>query len=118
MVKVPLCPSCGHPIVSDEIGVVLTPLQRRIFNLVKRAGVAGVSCQEVMAIVYANVRGGGPVSANIVSVVCNQMNKRLEQFSIAIKGIRGRGGTIALCRLQSGRWVRASNEKEDHHAAE
>lgn len=114
MVKVPLCPCCGHPIVSDEIGVVLTPLQRRIFNLVKRAGVVGVSSKDVVAEIYANVTGGGAVSRNIVAVVCHQMNERLLQFSIAIKGVRGRHGTIALCRLQSGRWVRAKNKGEQH----
>lgn len=117
MVKVPLCPTCGHPIVSDEIGIVLTPLQRRIFNIVKRAGIAGISRDDLMEMLYANAADGGPSNRNIIAVTCHQMNRRLAQFSIAIKGSRGSGSnTFALCRLRSGRWIRAVINKEENHA--
>ncbi len=105
--KVPVCKCCGHPIVADEIGVVLTPLQRRIFNIVRNAGTAGIRGKDVMEIVYANVRDGGPDSTNIIAVVASQMNHRLAQFSLKIQGKRGPGGLFTLERLPSGRQVAA-----------
>lgn len=97
--KVPVCKCCGHPIVADEIGVVLTPLQRRIFNVVRSAGAAGIRGKDVMDIVYANVSDGGPDSTNIIAVVANQMNRRLAQFSLKIQGRRGPGGLFTIERL-------------------
>src|SRR3954469_9602221 len=98
--KVPVCKCCGHPIVSDEIWVVLTPLQRRIFNIVKRAGTAGISGKDIMEDVYANTINGGPDSTNIIAVVANQANRRLEQFSLKIQGRRGPGGLFTIERLK------------------
>jgi len=97
--KVPVCKCCGHPLVSDEIGVVLTPLQRRIFNVVKRAGTAGISGGDIMDEVYANTRDGGPDSTNIIAVVANHANKRLSQFNIKIQGKRGVGGRFTLEKI-------------------
>lgn len=97
--KVPVCKCCGHPIVPDEIGVVLTPLQRRVFNIVKTAGAAGISGKDIMGMVYANVRGGGPSSTNIIAVVVNGANRRLAQFSLKMQGRRGPGGHFTLARL-------------------
>lgn len=97
--KVPVCKCCGHPIVSDEIGIVLTPMQRRIFNIVKRAGAAGISGKDIMDDVYANVLGGGPSSTNIISVVANHANRRLAQFNLKIQGKRGPGGIFTIERL-------------------
>lgn len=102
--KVPVCECCGFPLVADEIGVVLTPLQRRIFNIVKRAGAAGISSPEVMEMVYQNAPDGGPDSTNIVAVVCNQMNKRLKQFNLKVQGRRGPNGFITLQRLPGARF--------------
>jgi hypothetical protein len=96
--KVPLCKCCGHPIVSDKIDVVLTPLQRRIFNIVKNAGAAGIAGKDIMDIVYANVRDGGPSSANMISVVANHANRRLAQFNLKIQGKRGQGGVFTIKR--------------------
>lgn len=110
MVKVPLCKCCGHPIVADEIGVVLTPLQRRIFNIVKRAGTAGLTAHEIIIdLVYGSQPRGGPISRNVISVVCLQMNRRLVQFSVAIKASRGRHGVYMLHRLKASRWVHAKD---------
>ncbi len=97
--KVPLCKCCGHPIIDDGVGVVLTPLQRRIFNIVRRAGKAGIAGKDVMTEVYAADPGGGPDSTNIIAVVASQMNQRLAQFSIKIQGRRGPGGVFTLERM-------------------
>jgi hypothetical protein len=106
-VKVPVCKCCGHPIVSDEIGIVLTPLQRRIFNIVKQSGSAGITGGEVMDIVYANTCDGGPESTNIIAVVAGHANKRLAQFNLKIQGRRGRGGVFTLQKISRNREVSA-----------
>ena len=102
-VRVPVCKCCGHPIVSDELGVVLTPLQQRIFKIVKRAGVAGIPGPDIMEMVYQNAPNGGPESTNIVAVVCSQMNKRLKQFNLHITGRRGPHGFFVLKPLVNAR---------------
>lgn len=97
--KVPICKCCGHPIVSDEIGVVLTPQQRRIFNVVKQAGSAGISGPSIMDAIYANAINGGAESSSIIAVVVRNANRRLEQFSIRIRGKRGHGGFYAIEKI-------------------
>ena len=101
--KVPVCKCCGFPLVADELGVVLTPLQNRIFKIVKRAGVAGIQANEIMEMIYQNAPNGGPDSNNIIAVVCGQMNKRLKQFNVKIKGRRGPGGYFSLQKLEGSR---------------
>ena len=98
--KVTLCKCCGHPMVSDPVEIVLTPLQRRIFEIVKRAGAAGISGKDIMEQVYANVRGGGPDSTNIIAVVVNHANKRLAQFSLKITARRGPHSRFKLERAE------------------
>ena len=101
--RVPCCKKCGFPIVPDEIDIVLTPLQKRIFHLVKRAGAAGIAGWDLMDMVYMHDINGGPESSNIIAVVCTQMNKRLLQFGLQVKGRRGPGGYFALQKVEKAR---------------
>lgn len=92
-----VCQCCGHPIISeDPIVSALTPLQRRIFNIVKSAGVAGISASVILERVYADDINGGPDSSNVISVVVNQMNRRLAQFNLKIKGRGGPGSVFTI----------------------
>jgi hypothetical protein len=97
--KATSCKCCGHPIVSDEISAALTPLQRRIFNVVKNAGTAGIRGKDVMDIVYADDINGGPDNTNIIAVVASQANRRLVRFGVKISGRRGPGGGLKLEKL-------------------
>lgn len=92
-----VCKCCGHPIVSDDpIIAILTPLQRRIYNMVKAAGAAGIGASTIMERIYANDINGGPDSSNVVSVVVNQMNRRLASFNLKIKGRGGPGSVFTI----------------------
>lgn len=93
-----LCECCGHPLVSlDEIEQTLTPMQRRMYDMVQKAGTVGLSSEAIITRLYAHDPDGGPESRNIVHVVARQMNKRLEKFGIEMRGTPGReAGTYKI----------------------
>lgn len=97
--KIINCECCGHPMVSDKIGVVLTVTQHRVYEVVKRAGSAGITCKEIFDRVYANDPDGGPNSPGIISVCISQANKRLAQFGLKMQGTKGPAGGIRLVRI-------------------
>lgn len=101
MVTVPVCKCCGHPLPPDEIGKALTPLQYRIFNVIKRAGPAGIAARDIMDIVYADDPTGGPEYLNIIPVVVHQMRGRLAKLDLAIRCRRGPGATYKLEKLNA-----------------
>lgn len=90
------CECCGHPLPDDSVLGALTPLQRRVFTAIKRAGRAGIPSRELMDIVYANDPTGGPASTNIIAVVARQMKDRLAPFGLTLRGRVGRGGYYTL----------------------
>jgi hypothetical protein len=94
------CKCCGHPLPDEGVLAALTPLQRRVFTAIQRAGPAGVPASQLMDIVYADDPTGGPVSTNIISVVANQMKPRLIPFGVQLRGKRGAGGYYVLEKLE------------------
>src|SRR5882672_3901307 len=86
--KTKLCPHCGHPMPADEVGGFLTPKQRRLYEIVRDAGVAGISSAEILAKMYADSPKEWP-SSNIVSVFAHHANKRLIPFGVEISARRG-----------------------------
>lgn len=45
------CHYCGHPLPETRLGVRLTPLKARIYDIVQRAGIDGISAQDLWDIV-------------------------------------------------------------------
>lgn len=84
----------------DGVLAVLTPLQRRVFLAIQRAGKAGITCSKIIDTIYAGDPNGGPESSNIVSVVANQMKPRLQAFGLTLRGKRGPGGYYMLVELE------------------
>lgn len=98
---VEVCPCCGHPVLDiDDVLTALTPLQKRVFKAIKRAGAGGVPGPQLMDIVYADDPTGGPESTNIIAVVAKQMNSRLVRFGLKLVGKRGAGGFYTLKTLE------------------
>lgn len=97
---VEVCPCCGNPMPDDSVLGALTPLQKRVFSAIKRAGQAGVPGTQLMGIVYAGDPTGGPDNRNIIAVVAKQMNPRLERFGLKLVGKRGHGGFYVLRTLE------------------
>lgn len=52
------CPCCGQPLPEKRLGVRMTPLKARIFDLVKYAGDQGILTAELQARVF--IKGQSP----------------------------------------------------------
>jgi hypothetical protein len=96
-----LCKCCGYPVVEmNPIEAALTPLQLRVFNVVRRAGSAGISSRDALDIVYADDIKMPPDDTNIISVVACQANRRLAPFGLKIKAARGPGAKLTIQLLE------------------
>lgn len=48
------CGQCGQPLPEIRLGVRLTPLKARIFDIIKRAGDAGIDRHDLFNIVFGD----------------------------------------------------------------
>jgi hypothetical protein len=89
------CPYCGGPLIDVRLGVRLSPLKARIFDLVQRAGRDGISGADLHELAYAGDRWDGrrPAAATI-KVHIHQINEALEDTGYRILG----RGTYRLVR--------------------
>lgn len=86
------CPTCGQSVPSEfELnGVHLTPMQKQILEIVRKAGKWGVSTELIRDRVYAEHPDGGPLTAdNVIYVQICALNKKLSTLH---KKIEPRGG--------------------------
>lgn len=60
-----ICSHCGQPLPEKRLGVRLTPLKARIFDLVKRAGPAGIFSDDLLAMVFPKGRKRGTLKSHI-----------------------------------------------------
>jgi hypothetical protein len=95
-----LCKCCGHPLPDDGPESALTPMQRRLFRILKIAGQRGVSGPELVDLLYQEDANGGSDSLNIVAVMRSNMLPRLAPFGLTIKSRIGRYGCFYLAPLQ------------------
>jgi hypothetical protein len=88
----PCCPACGQFMpLSDDVGVHLTPQQRQIYNVVRRAGRNGLSAADVADLIYAERTDGGPLCAErVIWVQVMLMNKKLRAVGRVIRAPKGR----------------------------
>ncbi len=84
-----VCPHCGHPMPADEVTLMLTPRQRQLYEIVRDAGIAGISARDILDKMYADEPNGGPDTANIISVFAHHANVRLKPFGLEISARRG-----------------------------
>lgn len=82
------CEACGHPTISNGARAKLTPVQRRMFDVVHRSGTVGISSPDLMALVYQDHADGGP-SSNVLGVQAAYMRPRLKPFGLTIRSSRG-----------------------------
>jgi hypothetical protein len=95
------CPCCEQP-VPDPIGfrpkVHLGAMQYRLFHALRRAP-DGLRCAELIDILYAQDRNGGPLH-NIIAVMARQINRKIEPMGLRIKGTGGPGSVYRLLQVQ------------------
>ena len=93
------CPTCGAVMVRDYVANSLPRRQRAVYECVLRAGPAGATSARIFDYVYGTDPGGGPASTNVISVLVSHINKRIEQYGVAIRGKRGPMGAFKIVRL-------------------
>jgi len=54
MIRHHSCPRCGQALPETRLGVRLTPLKARIFDLVRRSGADGIDRHELFDIVFGD----------------------------------------------------------------
>lgn len=99
--KTKICECCGHPLPEMEILLDLTPMQQKLFVLIQRAGQAGILASAIHERLYVN-EDDTPDSTNILSVMKQSMQLRLQKHGIKIAVRRG---PSALWRLETIRVV-------------
>ena len=97
MVKVRTCECCGHPIPPPAARFGFTPIQSRLYEVVRRAGTVGVGIADIMEFVYADNLNGGPENPNVIHVHRSFMKPKLAKHGLQISSSRGHG---ALWRLK------------------
>jgi hypothetical protein len=95
--EVKVCACCGHPLPVYDTLKGLTPSQQRIFELVEKAGQAGVSRRELMDKIYGGNPNGGPSSPNVLNVQKTKMQIVLQSRGLKITS---EGGHYARWRLE------------------
>jgi hypothetical protein len=79
---------------------VLRPMERKLFQALKRAGDTGRTNAELMDDVYRDDPNGGALGSNIVAVMASEMRKAMAPFGMTIRASRGgRGARYHLEKL-------------------
>jgi hypothetical protein len=93
-----ICEACGHPMPTYHDIIGLTGMQQRVFEIVEKAGAAGVAFRTVVERAYSIKADGGPLHANTsINVMRSNMNKRLARKGLTIKAS---GGHYSIWRLE------------------
>jgi hypothetical protein len=90
--RAPICESCGQSLPFFRIGVRLTPLKARIFDLIEQAGPAGIDGDDLFAIAFA----GRNAARSTLKEHVWQINNVIEDIGYRIVG---RGGVYRLTEL-------------------
>jgi hypothetical protein len=89
-----------------RMGIRLTTLKARIFDVIHRAGVDGISRADINAIVF-----DGQASPNTIKAHIWQVNDRLAETDAEIRSVGGRGPVHGYYQLQKGGSTWASQNK-------
>jgi DNA-binding winged helix-turn-helix (wHTH) protein len=76
------CNYCGQPLPSIRLGVRLTPLKARIFDIIQRGGRDGVDRCDLFDIVF----GDSEVDKKTLKSHVNQINELIEDTGYQIRG--------------------------------
>lgn len=79
------CPTCGHPIPTDDIAAGFPPTRRMIYELIRDAGSEGITRVAMEQLVYADARGGGPETNSIAVTICRGINPVLKARGLVIR---------------------------------
>lgn len=121
--KIVVCSCCGHPTPDAGARGALTPMQKRFFDIVLRAGTAGITGPEIMNRLYEDDPEGGAECRNVIPVTAKNIRERIESFGITLVGTRGNGSAYYIVPMYrktefvrgistSARWRNSGNRKK------
>ena len=97
------CPYCNQPLPELRLGVKLTPLKSKIFDLVQRGGGDGILMADLYSIICAD-NEGGRYNWRATQFKPATLKAHIHQINeiIAARGYRiyGRGGIVRLIRTR------------------
>lgn len=95
------CPCCGQTIPLDlPIGLTLRGKRLEIYNIVRRAGLHGITSDLIFERLYALDPNGGPdTGVRQISVMICHLNKRLASVGQRVQGGHTGNGCFGTYRL-------------------
>lgn len=82
-----MCPHCGLALPETRLGVRLTPLKARIFDLIQRSGADGIDRRELFDIVFGdNDAHARKHSYETLKAHLKQINDLIEDTGFRIEG--------------------------------
>ena len=92
------CSHCGQVVVPE--GLPLTPVQRRIVDVVRRRG--EVSAEDLRCAMWAHDADGGPENLKTLHVHIYLLNKKLRRYGLAVHANKGAGALYRLSETKAG----------------
>ena len=92
------CPYCGRPYPPKFH--INGPVRRRIVEVIANRP-HGITRPQLICAVYGNDPNGGPLNANVVSVLIHKANMELRPQGYEITATKGRGGLYRLVRIHA-----------------
>ena len=84
------CPKCGQTLPEKPMlnGTHLTPYQKRIFELVARAGPNGIGSDDLFDKLYADDADGGPITGRkSLYVMIKRLKAKLEHHGMQVRKV-------------------------------
>ena len=97
------CGCCGQSLPEVRLGVTLTPLKARIFDLIRRAGPDGIPGDDLFASAF--VDRPKRVTRSCLKSHTQQINDYIMDSGYKIIPDRGRGGSYRLMKISNGSGV-------------
>lgn len=95
---VTFCPTCDHPIPSDDLAAGFGQIQRMIYEIIRDAGQEGIHRERLEQLVYGNSPYGGPATNSVGVMICRNINPALQARGLYI---RSRGRVFRMRRIGS-----------------
>lgn len=83
-----VCPHCGHPMPHDLNSLRLIGKQRRVYEMVAKAGALGIYSTEIAEQLYRMDPKGLP-TGNIISCHVRNLNEKLCKVGLVVRARRG-----------------------------
>lgn len=92
------CPTCGQELLPDiSKQLDLSPSELVLYEIIRRAGPAGIPTKLAVERFYSGTVNGGPAHArNCISVFKHDLNKKLGKIGWEIPNVAGNGARYVL----------------------